>query len=36
MGGQSNFANLSRRQFLTTSAAVASVPLLAARRGAAG
>ncbi len=29
MGGQSNFANLSRRQFLTTSAAVASVPLLA-------
>jgi len=29
MGGQSDFANISRRQFLTTSAAAASVPLLA-------
>ena len=28
MGGQSDFANINRRQFLTTSAA-ASVPLLA-------
>ncbi len=39
MGRQSDFANISRRQFLTTSAAAASVPLLAgaveARPGAA-
>ena len=34
MSGQSDFASISRRQFLTTSAAAASAPLLAASAGA--